>query len=81
MKGALEPSVTFAAGPVMLRYVESSSWMVITAERMTSVPEVPPTMMVSSPSEMSSSTSVRTRVPEPLFEFAGMVTLAAAGPV
>ena len=33
-------------------------------------------MMVSSPSEMLSSTSVRTRVPEPLFEFAGMVTLA-----
>ena len=50
----------------MLKYAESSSLMVMSAEPMVRVPELPPTMMVSSPSDMSSSMRVRVRVSEPL---------------
>ena len=83
VKDAFDPSCTSAVGPVMLKYVESSSLIVMTAELMSRPEELPPTMMVSSPSMSSSSimVRVRVRVPLPLDSLAGMVTLACAGPV
>ena len=81
VKVASAPSVTSADGPLMLRYVASLSWMVMTAEAMTKSPELPPTIMVSSPSTSVSSIRVRVRAPSPLVRLAGMVTLAVAGAV